>query len=295
MDPDAFTGEDRLRGGTRIWQDQAACPFRAFARHRLGANGLNVPITGLDYAMRGKLTHRVLELLWKELRDSDRLAALAEDALRQWVDKAVTQTLREAGEQRPQTLRGRLRELERQRLMELVMAWLEREKDRPPFAVIARERGRRVRFGGIPVTLRPDRMDRTAEGEYLLLDYKTGNAQVDDWFGDRPASPQLPLYAVMEEQCSGIALALVRRGKMTLEGIAARPGLAPGMEAVAEIGGKAGEARDWEGLREEWRSTLSALANAFLRGEANVDPVSENGACRYCDLHALCRIGAVGA
>nr|VFJ59564.1 MAG: probable DNA repair protein [Candidatus Kentron sp. DK] len=296
IDVDDCTGEDRLRGGTRIWQDQAACPFRGFARHRLGASGLDMPAAGLDYAMRGMLVHRVLELLWEEPRDSNRLAALAEGPLRQWVDKTVDRALREAAKQRPRTLRGRLRELERQRLAELVMEWLALEKNRPPFTVIARERGRRVRFGGIPVTLRPDRMDRTAEGEYLLLDYKTGStAKTGDWFGERPASPQLPLYAVMEAQCSGIALALVRRGEMALKGIAARPDLAPGVTAVEDAGGKAGRGPgDWEGLREQWRRTLTALAASFLRGEARVDPVSEEGACRYCDLHALCRIRAAG-
>ena len=34
-------------------------------------------------------------------------------------------------------------------------------------------------------------------GNYVVLDYKTSdNLNVDDWDGERPDAPQLPLYAV---------------------------------------------------------------------------------------------------
>src|SRR5437667_381832 len=37
----------QVRGGTRVLSDQAACPFRAFARHRLHAEELEEPAEGL--------------------------------------------------------------------------------------------------------------------------------------------------------------------------------------------------------------------------------------------------------
>src|SRR5262249_45437971 len=44
-----------VRGGTRVLADQAACPFRAFARWRLAAEPLEAPLTGPDASDRGKL------------------------------------------------------------------------------------------------------------------------------------------------------------------------------------------------------------------------------------------------
>jgi len=52
--PESFT-DDRgpalqnsaIRGGASMFKDQAACPFRAFARHRLGAEGM--PEGGRDW------------------------------------------------------------------------------------------------------------------------------------------------------------------------------------------------------------------------------------------------------
>ncbi|HEY6720830.1 MAG TPA: hypothetical protein VI363_04250, partial [Burkholderiales bacterium] len=40
--------ERKITGGTKVLSDQAACPFRAFARHRLHAEELEEPAEGLD-------------------------------------------------------------------------------------------------------------------------------------------------------------------------------------------------------------------------------------------------------
>jgi len=295
MGPAIRRGEP-IGGGTRIWQDQAACPFRAFARRRLGASGLDAPTIGLDHAMRGILTHRALELIWRELWDSDRLRTLATATLQEKVTKAVRQALLEAAARRPETFRGnRLRQLEETRLTALILAWLEQEKERPPFTVVAPERKRTVRFGGIPVVIRPDRMDRTREGQHLLLDYKTGDSSVNAWFGERPAEPQLPLYALMAES-DGIALAFVRRGRIGFQGIADFQGAAPGIETLDETKTRAAKAfGDWEMLRGEWRRVLLALAESFARGDARVDPKFPQETCRNCDLHSLCRVYAQGS
>jgi probable DNA repair protein len=62
-----------VRGGTRVLSDQAACPFRAFARHRLHAEGLEEPAEGLDASKRGKLVHLLMQNVWDELKDSTAL------------------------------------------------------------------------------------------------------------------------------------------------------------------------------------------------------------------------------
>jgi len=53
----------QVRGGTRVLSDQAACPFRAFARHRLHAEELEEPAEGLDASKRGKLVHELMKHL----------------------------------------------------------------------------------------------------------------------------------------------------------------------------------------------------------------------------------------
>jgi probable DNA repair protein len=61
------------RGGTRVFQYQAACPFRAFVELRLGAEDLEVPVPGLDARQRGTLIHAGLEEFWTEVRTQEAL------------------------------------------------------------------------------------------------------------------------------------------------------------------------------------------------------------------------------
>jgi hypothetical protein len=47
-----------------------------------------------------------------------------------------------------------------------------------------------------------------------------------------------------------------------------------------------------EGLQqqEEWRTTLTRLAEDFVAGVAIVDPKNGRETCRYCAQNLLCRI-----
>src|SRR6266850_2324791 len=62
-----------LRGGTRVLADQAMCPFRAFARWRLGAEEMEEPSSGLDARDRGKLMHALMREIWTRVRSHSNL------------------------------------------------------------------------------------------------------------------------------------------------------------------------------------------------------------------------------
>ncbi len=47
---------------------------------------------------------------------------------------------------------------------------------------------------------------------------------------------------------------------------------------------------DFAGLLAHWRTALPQLGDAFIAGEAQVDPLDGAETCRYCDCHSLCRI-----
>src|SRR5207249_5414834 len=64
---------NQVRVGTRVLADQAACPFRAFARWRLAAEALEEPAPGLDARQRGALLHDLMKHLWGILKNSKAL------------------------------------------------------------------------------------------------------------------------------------------------------------------------------------------------------------------------------
>ena len=264
-----------VRGGTRVLADQAACPFRAFARWRLAAEPLEAPIAGPDASERGRLLHALMKHLWSELKES---AALHARNLVPVIERAAAAAVKEAG------IEGRFAELERVRLAKLADEWLELEKHRKPFEVALVEHPRTLGIAGLEFSSRLDRMDRLLEGDggHVLIDYKTGNRVTPkDWEPPRPDDPQLPLYAVAApEELSAIAFARVRPGAMRFAGFAKTRDLIPRVQV----------AKNWTALLAEWKKEAESLGGAFAAGDAAVDPKRDLKTCLRCDLQTLCRV-----
>ena len=283
-------------GGTDVFRDQSACPFRAFARHRLGARTLDEAGVGIDASGRGLLLHAALAALWGALESRERLAAMAPGA----VDAAVAHAIDAAWvefRRRPgnDDLSEALIAIERARMRRLLAAMLEVERTRPPFTVRDREAPRRLVLNGLEVDGRIDRIDELDDGTLVIIDYKTGKDMPGVWGKDRPEQPQLPLYAVLEAGDVGaIAFGKARTDGVGYVGVGNAASAFDGVTAVEESKALAGEG-DWRSLVERWRGRLQSLADEFLDGRADVDPTNGALTCRYCDLGGLCRVGEVSA
>jgi ATP-dependent helicase/nuclease subunit B len=278
-----------VRGGARVLVLQAACPFRAFGELRLGARALAVAAPGLDRRARGTLLHAALERLWRALGSSAALRDLDEAGRARVAALAAEGAVAALELERMTPLSPQRRALETRRIERALRDWLAVEADRAEFVVRDLETQRAVRVGGLDLVTRADRVDRLPDGAVVIIDYKTGAAERRApacWSGDRPDEPQIPLYAVAEQQPLGaVLLAHVRPGRSGFSGLARDGTVAPGV-APADAAG----APDLARLRTEWRATLDALAVRFASGEAQVDPRHGPQTCRLCDLASLCRV-----
>ena len=259
-----------VRGGTKVLADQAACPFRAFARFRLNAEALEEPAPGLDARDRGKLLHSLMKFLWTDLKGSEGLQTDVEAAITRAADAAV----------RELELEGRFAELERARLARLAHEWLEVEKKRKPFKVSFLEEKRSLKVAGLELSGRIDRMDRVGD-EHVLIDYKTGNPNPRVWEGPRPDEPQLTLYAISNPtNLSAVVFARLKPGDMRFMGFSRDKDTLP----------EVNQAKSWPELLAAWRREAEALGAAFAAGDAHVDPKNDLKTCRLCDLQTLCRV-----
>ena len=275
--------------GTGVFRDQAACPFRAFARARLGARALGRPQPGLDAMSRGNLLHEVMRSLWADLKSHHRLVSLAPEAVRESVERAASQAIARMADEMPQTFGARFREIERARLVALVCAWLEVEKTRPPFIVLSPEKEQSASVGGVEVRIVPDRVDVIEGGARVVIDYKTGDPDLMGWFGPRPDDPQLPIYALAQEDVAALAFAKLRADESGFLGVARMDGIAPGIKMLSEMKA-AREFDSWGGLLANWKVVLDALGQEFRGGEARVAPKHGLKTCKTCDLGPLCRV-----
>jgi probable DNA repair protein len=279
-----------VRGGASVLRDQSACPFRALALHRLGAKGLEAPHAGLDAMERGTLVHRTLAEVWAQLKTRDALVAMPQADLEALLAQAAEGAVARVRRERPTVLAGRFGAIEKRRLAQRAREWLEAEKRRGGFTVLATEDKRRIETGGLSLETRLDRVDRTDDGRRVVIDYKTGKASPGDLLGERPDEPQLPLYLTgAEPDAVAAAFAQVRAGDMKFAGLARDPDLLPGVRTLPD--GKLKQAAaSWGQQVEAWRAAIARVAAGFAAGEAEVDPKRYPHTCRLCDVKPFCRI-----
>ncbi|MBB71650.1 MAG: hypothetical protein CMF50_04575 [Legionellales bacterium] len=279
-----------VKGGSGILKSQAACPFKAFAEYRLHAQTIETPSVALTYLDRGILTHDILEAVWEKLRTHAALVACSDEDLYDLLEDITDAKICETMSYDRQATQSRFLHIEKQRLITLLFNWLNYEKQREPFTVAATEERMRTEIGPLQIDLQVDRVDKLADGDFVLIDYKTGKPNIQQWFSDHPEDPQLPLYSfAIDKSLSGLAFAQVRNDEMSFKGITVSEDILPdalSFEAVKAVD----KADSWHSQLQTWQANLTELAEDFADGYAAVTPANPMKSCAYCQLHSVCRI-----
>ncbi len=278
-----------VRGGSTLFKLQAQCPFKAYASLRLQAEEHDYPGLGLSPILRGNTVHAALHYFYQAISSQSQLLALSKEAQHQLLQKACQNALEYLHEQQPPAEYSRHYSLETARLEKLLSLWLEQEKLRPHFIVIATEKRLEADFADLQFKVQIDRIDRLDDGSEIIIDYKTGQTHVSDWFSERPNEPQMPLYcSVYDSDIKAIAFATVHLQKIGIEGIGAVSNDWPAIKRLTftTIDGD----DPWQQQKNLWRQQLTLLAEEFKQGYAAVAPKEGEKTCGYCHLPSLCRI-----
>jgi ATP-dependent helicase/nuclease subunit B len=297
-------------GGARVLELQSACSFRAFAEFRLHSTQPDSRSLGLDARDRGIQVHRIMQAFWDHLQTQQALKLLPADERQSLLNHCIEQALQrltkspgapsqtvpsfEVGSHNPNPAptqtpwESAYLEVQRKRLRALLNPWLDFETTRSPFTVLQQELAESATIGPLTLKLRADRIDQTPTGTFLL-DYKTGPATPSDWLTDRPAAPQLPLYAVHaavthpDQPIAGLAFALLRAGDdLDLCGLTDDPTLIH----------KPGK-MPWPALEDQisdWYRVLTNLAEAFAQNDPILNPRDSLKTCKHCTQRILCRL-----
>lgn len=282
-----YQNNSLIPGGINIIKQQAACPFKAFAECRLHATELNTPQPGLRAIDRGSILHKTLELIWNKFNDQANLLAIDKETMKNHLDVCIDEALKSY---RDLDHKHYYLQLEKQRLQKLMLQWLEFEKQRPPFKVIAKEHTATINLHTMQISIRIDRIDELQDGSKLVIDYKTSKQlNVNHWFSERPEEPQLPLYTLLDaDKLTGITFAQIHPDDIHFKGISDYELDIAGIKSISAAKPQAG--LNWNEQLAQWRTTFYKLSHDFCAGVATVDPKDKTKSCGYCTLKSFCRI-----
>lgn len=290
-----LTTSATVKGGSMVLADQSACPFRAFAKHRLHIQAPPKPCISLSTLDRGLLVHDALENIWHTLHCKANLLALSHTEQKNLCKQAASSALKKWIPKRLNSLGSRYQQLEQQRITQLLNQWLSLERERADFSIKYLETHHTWRYAQLELTLRIDRIDQLADGSLMIMDYKTTNhCRLARWSGERPDEPQLPLYyqlihALDNHTVSGVAFAQIRIEDHKLIGAGDEHCLETSL-AFDKVHQKTLQTNTWQQLTQQWLTVLTTLADDFIHGKANRDPKASAQTCQYCDLSDVCRV-----
>lgn len=282
---------EKIRGGQSILQNQANCPFRAYAQHRLKLSPLAEIKEGINAMDRGALIHELMEKIWRELSYSERLQQLTPFELEKQLSTHAESLYAKNLPEFPGKKIALKLEIERAKAIALTI--LEIEKQRPPFKIFALEKPQSINISGLKANIRIDRIDELADGSLLFIDYKSGHPHYNKWLTPRTEEPQLPLYLISnpsDKPGRAIAFVKLNHSNSGYSGVANSDDIAPGIINCTKENKNNPFAPDWESQIHLWQQDISTLAKEFLAGHVQVDPKKAPGTCEYCDFKKLCRI-----
>ena len=263
-----------IKKGVKTLQNQMSCAFRGFAA-RLDIDDFEAPHVGLSRLQQGNLIHKILETFFNEIKSGASLLRLTELELDNLIEKhteSATLSLPKSN----------FKLNEKIRLVKIIRQHIDLEKQRSDFEVIKTESTSEVDINGLKFSTRIDRMDRLANGDSLIIDYKTGkDVKVSQMTGDPIDQAQLPIYAVTNS-VDGVAFATINSNDCQFKAITKNKSELPlTKQAINRM-------PEWDKQINEWMSILNSASEQFQNGIASVLPVKN--ACDYCDYDLLCRV-----
>lgn len=286
--------KNEMNSGSKILHLQAHCPFRAFCEVRLKAYKLDRPSIVINKAQRGEIVHEALALFWIKVGDLDSFNKLDSKMLENILVNIINEVLNNWQKKRAINLQKRYVELEKKRLLSILLDWLNFERKREFFEVVHIEKKTNISIGPLSFKLRLDRVDKLNDHSFVLIDYKTtSNLEINNWFGPRMTEPQLPLYAITSNiNFTSIAFGIIKPELQRFKGLSKIDGILPNVTTIVKHDKESSE-KLWTEQINLWKESLEYLAKEFQLGVANVCPKNSVISCRYCDFLPICRFGSI--
>ena len=275
IDNNSATGfdESKVKSGVSLLKDQMACAFKGFS-HRLNIEHHDDPHIGLDRREQGNIIHNALQYIYEKIDSKEALLKLDKAELKTLVNRKLYAALKRYPDSGFKTI-------EKNRLEQLLLKFIDTEKLREDFQVLATEHSVSVDIGGLNFNTRLDRLDQMSNGDKIIFDYKTGSTSTAKWCSQDIAEPQLPIYSVTND-VQGAAFIELSSSAVSFKG------LSKDSDSLPKQSNQKRKCQEWDEQLTIWESRLNQASQDFQTGQAQVLP--NKTACDYCEFELLCRV-----
>ena len=267
-----FTKSD-VKSGVSLLKDQMACAFKGFS-HRLNLKFYDEPHVGLNRREQGNIIHNALQYIYQTVNSKEALLKLTSDELDTLIDKKVYAALKSYPN-------SGFKRIEKIRLKQLLHRFIETDKARENFRVLATEQSIHVNIAGLSFNTRLDRLDQMDNDDQIVFDYKTGDHSTAKWCSTDIVEPQLPIYSVTNNT-QGAAFIELNSNAVSFKGLSKDP------DSLPKQSTRKGSCQAWDEQVNIWAQRLDRASLDFQSGQAQVLPNEK--ACDYCEFDLLCRI-----
>jgi probable DNA repair protein len=265
--------ELEVKSGVALLKDQMSCAFKGFT-HRLKITRTDEPHIGLDRREQGNIIHNSLQYIYAEVNSKDALLALNKTELKELINLKINEALKHYPD-------SELKNIEKIRVAQLLFKFIEVDKTRENFHVLATERSVAVNIAGLNFNTRLDRLDEMDNGDKIVFDYKTGSTSISKWCATNITEPQLPIYSVTNNT-QGAAFIELNSNGVSFKGLSKDP------DSLPKQSTRKGNCQDWNKQVITWKNQLDRASQDFQSGQVQVAP--NKTACDYCEFDLLCRI-----
>ena len=181
---------------TLVIKNFSECPYKSAVIHRLGVKIIEKNKSFLSLSDRGKIIHKILESIWKIIRNSLHLENMTNIEIDIMIKENILKTLRSCHHYF-EFIPEYIKQIEIRKIRELLSRWMEYEKKREQnFSVIELEKKFAVNISGFSISLRIDRIDLLDNMKRIVIDYKTSEKlNIRKIINHPETNPQLHIYS----------------------------------------------------------------------------------------------------
>lgn len=275
--------------GTYQLKEFQNCNIRSFIKYRLRAPEYEEASLGFNAKEKGIIIHEVLQRFYQLHPSHECLIQLAENTIVEELGSILEIVITELINDNRASINKVYILNEIINMQSIMLQWLLHEKERPFFEIAHLEHKQTLSVYDININMVIDRIDRLAAGKLAIIDYKTGQCSMQNWFGSKIKDPQMPIYALNYSNVAVIAFAKINQYNSAFNGVATDEHFIAGTKVKL-----ASEFENIAELTSYWHTEIYKIVADYKEGLVAANPDNIKLSCGNCQYASICRIWEQG-